>query len=137
MTKPTLPNKPSDLAELALRDMRKAIRSPRYHISMGEWHSPNATCAVCAAGSIMAFTLNARREDILEPHDFPEPTARKLNAIDDLRNGSVGDAFVALGRSYAKGEKFDCDIAYYYEHDRKPFFRDMRRLIRDLRAAGY
>lgn len=136
MTK-TLPNKPSDLAELALRDMRKAIRSPRYHISMGEWHVPNETCAVCAAGSIMAFTLNARREDRLEPHAFPAPTARKLNAIDDLRMGDVSEAFTTLGRSYAKGEKFDCDIAYYHERDRKPFFRDMRRLIKDLRAAGY
>lgn len=136
MTK-TLPNKPSDLAELALRDMRKAIRSPLYHISMGQWHDPNETCAVCAAGSIMAFTLNARRECRIRPEDFPKPTARKLNAIDDLRMGIVSDAFVGLSRSFDKGEKFDRYIYPYRERDRKPFFRDMRRLIKDLRAAGY
>lgn len=136
MTK-TLPNKPSDLAELVLRDMRKAIRSPLYHIDMSVFHVPNKTCAVCAAGSVMAFTLNGPHDEHQLPGNFPEPTKRKLYAIDHLRTGNMGAAFAIMDRSSLKGEQFTRVIANYDEHDRKPFFRDMRQLIKDLRAAGY
>ena len=136
MTK-TLPNKPSDLAELALRDMRRAIRSPLYHINMALFHVPNDTCAVCAAGSVMAFTLGVPHNEDRTAGSFPEHIHRKLYAIDNLRGGCIGDAFVELGWSWLKGTMFDRKIAAYYRTNDKPFFRDMRRLIKDLRAAGY
>lgn len=134
--RPTLPSKPSDLAELALRDMRKAIGSPHYHINMRVFHKPNKTCAVCVAGAVMAFTLGVPHNEYLGPGDFPEYIRGKLYAIDCLRSGAVGAAFFDLGRSQEKGEKFDRRIAPYKERNRKPFFQDMRALIKDLRAAG-
>ena len=136
MTK-TLPDKPSDLAELALRDMRKAIRSPLYHIDMSVFHVPNKTCAVCAAGSVMAFTLNGPHNEHRSPGNWPEHTSRKLYAIDHLRTGNMGTAFAMMDRPSPKGEQFTRVIADYDEDNSKPFFRDMRRLIKDLRAAGY
>ena len=138
MTKriPTLPRKLSDLGELTLRNMQSAIRSPRYHIDMSVFHVPNKTCAVCAAGSVMAFTLGVPHDVNRLASDFPDSINHKLFAIDCLRSGAVGAALIELRQPYTEGKKLDREIAPYEERNRKPFFRAMRALIKDLRAAG-
>ena len=136
MTK-TLPDKPSDLAELALRDMRKAIKSPRYHIHMGGWHIPNETCAVCAAGAVMAFTLGASHDEHILPGCFSYLIKHKLLAIDCLRLGDVDRAFRELGLDYQRAKRFNRDIPGYKESNHQPFFHEMRELVWDLRDAGY
>ena len=134
--KTTLPSKLSDLAELTLRNMQSAIKSPRYYINMDVFHVPNKTCAVCAAGSVMAFTLDVPHNVNRVASDFPRHITHKLFAIDCLRTGAVSAALVELGRPYMKEMKLNRNITPYDECNRKPFFRDMRRLIKDLRADG-
>lgn len=54
-----LPDKRSSLIRLAVADLEKCERDPRYVIDMGSWIiSVETTCSVCLAGSIMAQTLN-------------------------------------------------------------------------------
>jgi len=54
-----LPDKRSSLIRLAVADLEKCERNPRYVINMDSWIiSGETTCSVCLAGSIMAQTLN-------------------------------------------------------------------------------
>lgn len=82
----------SELLRLAVKDAQKAENDPRYRLKMDVWHSPNGTCAVCLAGSVMAFTLGANPKKYLEWSDFEGPIARALCAIDSMRSGNIYDA---------------------------------------------
>lgn len=84
-----LPKKPSALILLALDDLAKAERSPRYRVDMGTYHGGSenlpqydpatckvtrpkaAPCVVCLAGSVMAFSLNVPPEIDVEPNPSP------------------------------------------------------------------
>lgn len=57
-----LPDKPSELIRLALKDLRKTERQFwKYKIDMDIWHSGKTStlsrCSVCLAGAVMAQTL--------------------------------------------------------------------------------
>ena len=63
-----LPDKPSELIRLAIRDMQLCERDPRYNLNMNQWHSGGSSdgervCQVCMAGSVMAKTLQVPIED--------------------------------------------------------------------------
>ena len=103
----TLPNKASDLLELAMKDMKMIEKNPLYIIDMGSWHSPEFQsfefdCAVCLAGCVMANTLKVNPELPREPEDFNNDIKHKLYAIDDLRQGHVIDALESLGQDIKK-----------------------------------
>ena len=104
-----LPDKLSDLIDLALSDLEKARNDPRYEINMSAWHrplkEPNALypftagkCLVCLAGSVMAFSLGADSQQDKFPKDYDEDTCRKLNALDAIRLGEVNYALDILNR---------------------------------------
>jgi len=87
-----LPNKLSDLIELALKDLARAERDPRYTVNMGTWHNPLysiysklQSCVVCFGGAIMAKTKECSISLQLRPSSFSNDDQYKLYALDSLR----------------------------------------------------
>jgi hypothetical protein len=94
-----LPDKPSDLLELAVRDCAAVKKRKGYAFSMSTWHMPSTehgVCYVCMAGAIMACTLKARKQNYSEPDDFDRNTTNKLLAVDAMRTGDLQYAFSLL-----------------------------------------
>ena len=91
-----LPEKLSDLIRVAAKDMEQALLSEEYTIDMGLWHAsrrfleeagePVQKCAVCYAGTVMAGTLGANKEEEFEPADFGKYNHVRLTALDCLRS---------------------------------------------------
>ena len=138
-----LPDKPSDLVRLALRDMEAAEKSPLYRVDHGAWHRPpyyylsldsEGPCTVCYAGSIMAWTLGADRLRDLTPSDFDYDTNCKLQAVDALREGLVDLACRRMGVCDCPVD--DALIAHYFVSP-DSFKRDQRQLANKLEAAGF
>lgn len=135
MTK--LPRKPSELIELALADLIKCERSPRYVIEMSDFHYPrDGVCEVCLAGAVMAQHLEVPQDEIGDPDGYGERVHGIIWSLDQFRLGDVAGAFSYLGYSRARGEKFDRRITRHHVSSGK-FKREMRQLARDLRAGGY
>lgn len=133
----SLPDKPSKLIRVALRDLEKCERSRSYKIEMGDWHRPNGKCAVCLAGAVMAKTLKADRREYAGPatwyHRGDHDTFNKLRAINYLRIGAVVDAGNLMS--------FDASSVPHvtvvsYEDNPTQFKRDMRRLAALLAKNG-
>jgi hypothetical protein len=70
-----LTSKPSALILAALADLEQVENDPRYEVEMGTWHDPNGKCAVCLAGSVMAFGLGASPNQRHGPGEFDSATA--------------------------------------------------------------
>jgi len=135
--KSKLPSKPSDLIEVALKDLIKCEKSPKYKIDMDDWHSidyGSDICEVCLGGSVMAQTLETPI-GYASP-DFVNEYSNSIKALDDFRRGSVGVGFWNLNLDGEEGEVFNREITDYEENAGK-FKRQMRKLARDLRAAGF
>lgn len=164
-----LPKKLSSLIKICLRDMRKAEALPeKYVISMGEWYSPNETvscqlddgtlikehtvCVMCAAGSVMAFSLANERQkkETLGPDDFGD-NELQLGAIDCLRQGQCAAAYRAINRdddpesesynwnddiTHQKLERLDTKIPDYEPTNPEPFHKAMTKLHDKLARAG-
>ena len=146
-----LPKVMSKLIGIALADMKKAEAArDKYIVDLSTWHTPakiecelktmsgvsmfniedaiahsKQVCVLCAAGSVMEFSLNASTNRDLEPGHFPK-NQMQLEAINYLREGDVLGAALRLGlldyddvSHYVdkdKFSKFDCEIP---EYDRK------------------
>lgn len=102
-----LPNKLSDLLELAVRDVQKCEAEPaRFALHMGNWHRPDAgkgVCVVCMAGAVMAQTIGVpddeRREVFQGLSCAPdiEPHRASFAAVNELRISKVQSAASELG----------------------------------------
>lgn len=135
-----LPDRMSDLIEVALRDVRACAMDPRYVMNMGAWHDPtgDGRCEVCAAGAVMAKTLGADPDRPMFPYQCGEERA-KLDAICILAMGTVGHAAKAMGieaetieqRGLAHGSpggsRMDCAATVKY----------LERLAMDMRRVGW
>lgn len=128
-----LPRRPSALIRLAIQDLCKAEKSPKYKVDMDHWfiRRENAPCKVCLAGSVVAFSLNAAFEDIwaLEEH-------LAFYALDVFRKGNIGEAFYWLGFKLPYHFKEKVEITPYDVNPRK-FKSDMRSLASALAKEGY
>jgi hypothetical protein len=111
-----LPDKPSELIRLAVKDMQLCEADPRYKLDMRSWHRPvEGACHVCMAGAVMAQTLTLSPYipincslNITGTIDFQmrqlgveEPSEQlrllnKLRAIDAFREGYL-EAVTLLG----------------------------------------
>lgn len=142
MKRGKLPTKLSDLLELALRDLISCERSPRYRVNMDQWHvwrPKQKVCEVCLAGAVIARTLNwpiekDMRIDVFSTHDDD-----RLDALDSLRLGYVSEAGELIGLSVRRAhrlQELDRRAAEYGKSraSQLAFRRNMRELIRDLRA---
>jgi len=139
-----LPDKLSDLIEVALVDLDKCYRSPEYRIYFGDWYArrddrlpsqftnepASGNCVVCFAGAVIAQSLGvgASGRNIF-PSRFPE-SRRKLYALDAIRAGRVTYALYALGLPDVEelNKVFPVDDRNY-----KNFRRDMGLIVKALR----
>jgi hypothetical protein len=121
-----LPDKLSDLLELALSDLEKVEALPKYKVDMMQWHtSIGGVCAVCLAGSVLEYGRN------ISASMLPRPIADKLLAVDALREGRVYAAeFYLSGKGSI--DALDVVVTPYYQSP-ELFKADIRRLIHLLR----
>ena len=131
--------KPSALVRLALRDEEKAHTSRRYRVVMRAWHKPGKfKCAVCFAGAVMAFTLDADPMHDLCPEWFDHNTSNCLLALNYFRIGNVYEGLYTMGLS-DMGEKrgshreLDREVTPYAD-DRDAFRAEMEKIAMELEA---
>lgn len=127
-----LPDKLSDLAQLAIDDAESLDRS-RYWPNAYAFHSPKRIaerhadigivrrCNVCLAGFVIAGTLRADPTAFRTPDEYDLETHRKLGALDFVRTGELTAAFDLLHEPRERNDQ--------YHRDRKR----IRRVIRALR----
>lgn len=99
-----LPDKPSALLALALKDLASCEHNPlHYIVNMGVWviqdpEYPSDPCIVCLAGAVMVQSLSITKT-VVHPNDLHalcEADRRKLMALDALRIGEIDDALRQL-----------------------------------------
>lgn len=89
--KPRLPSVPSELIELALRDLELTEADDRYRVNMDRWHELDGedVCHVCLAGAVMAQTLQLDPGDNIAPYHYsPSEDGGRLLALDDIRTNN-------------------------------------------------
>lgn len=115
-SKVKLPEKMSDLIELAVNDAKACEKDPRYELNMSVPHTPidqcliegEAICEVCLAGSIIAKTMGANPKKMVYLDNFDKRTSDKLSAVDSFRAGEIELAFEQLGTKLVPSEQ-TCD----------------------------
>jgi hypothetical protein len=144
----SLPNKPSKLIRVALKDLRLVERSKTYDIDMGVYHSPKVdsntgqdieVCRVCFAGSVIAKTFKADPGLVLGPGSpiFDKITSKKLMALDRFREGKIVDAFELMKiKIPLLMIKENVDITSYYDDPTK-FKKELSKLADDLEHLGF
>lgn len=132
-----LPDKPSDLIELALSDLEKCERSRKYQIDMTTFYVdiPNEPCRVCFAGSVIARRLD-KRGAIIAPPDFDLDTQNKLWFLSDIAVGEIlrsalGGLKLVCPKKVAKLQRKKS-----YHDDPKQFKAEMRSIASKLREVG-
>ena len=127
-----LPDKLSDLLELALSDLEKVEALPKYKVDMMQWHTNiGDVCAVCLAGSVLAMTGKMEYGLNYSASMLPRPIADKLLALNALREGNVYAAeFYLTGAGSVHA--LDVVVTPYYQSP-ELFKADIRRLILLLR----
>jgi hypothetical protein len=97
-----LPDKLSDLIQMALGDLMKVEQNGNYEIDMNSWHMPrpNNLCRVCMAGAVLARFLKPDEYCSSPEGMFDRDTLLKLLAIDLVRVGCLRTAAACLGRTY-------------------------------------
>lgn len=131
-----LPNKPSALILLALKDLAKIERSKKYRVNMQHWHDPNGKCKVCFAGSVMAKTLGVIPESYARPSQFDYTTANKLFALNSFRIGELSNGLSEMNIRHPKTLPVYVEISNYdpkSSKSRAAFRQDMRGLVKLLR----
>ena len=129
-----LPKKPSDLLELALKDLELCEKDPKYSIDMDTWHiyeDRDKTCSVCLAGAVMAKSLD--RNKYLDIHNT-DPMEPLFKALDFFRTGDIRTGFKELRLPLPKSLDGYRSVVGY-ETNPKRFKAQMRELIKDFREA--
>ncbi len=140
-----LPNIPSKLIRLAVKDLEVVESKPRYVIGMGSWHEArNNTCEVCLAGAVIANSLkisplNKDRNDYPTktfPDCFDDRTSSKLKAIDAFRAGNIYTGLEHMGvNPIPRKAKQTFQITSYYISPER-FKIDMLKLADNLKSMG-
>lgn len=134
--KKILPNKPSKLIRLAIKDLESIEKSKHYYIEMSFWHKPfrfENICAVCFSGSIMAKTLKSNKKLALGPDDFSITIRNKLIALNEFR---LGDVNTGLG---IMGLNVDINLNRFitsYSKNPEQFKKEILELANDLEKEG-
>lgn len=164
-----LPMKLSSLIGIALRDIRRAEAMPKkFVVDMDTWFKPETVqcktddgvlieehkvCTMCAAGSVMAFSLGALGRKDADSELFTESfpgNQKQLEAINYLRDGNCLQAARTLwpptynenSGAYIDDPKaklalgLDTCIRGYYRHSPEPFHKDMAKFQAKLEKAG-
>ena len=135
---PALPRKLWKLAQVAYDDLQAVRRSPSYIVGMHRWHMPGlvpGTCKVCLAGAVMAKTLRAPKNLMLNPSDYPPATYRKLLALDNVRGGDIGAACSKLGITTLPSHLHWWRMPMY-EYEPTGFMSALKSLIAELKKEN-
>lgn len=144
---PVLPDKLSDLLEMALDDMKELKRAdPRFQEYMGDWYVNNGTnCTVCLAGAIMwGFVQTAPTFDRsrLTPGSFGADSQGKLEMVNHMRTGVIGrwsleDFRPGFTEHYDKVNKIFTDVRNSFDSGKgRAPYPVYRQTVRKLREAG-
>jgi hypothetical protein len=150
----TLPDKLSDLLELALADLAIVESQPeRYKVDMSQWHGPGidwitgrVICCVCLAGAVVSQSgvedhVPFGPSSVEDQGDFA-----KLMALNYLRFGRVTEAywFLSTGHTFRyeypdeDTPKFEYLSRWMPSYSKGPdlWRAALEQLIVDLREAG-
>lgn len=142
-----LPDKPSELLVLALEDLEKVEKDPKYQVNMGTWHRPSEfepVCLVCLAGAVMAGHLQAKPEKQYVASDFGGRNMSKFYALanfatDHIRKAveeAIGpEAFEELGERYYRIPVHAPNFKSYSE-DPESFKSSLRATAAFLKELG-
>lgn len=130
-----LPETPSELIMLALKDLVTVRNLPGYVIDMDYWHKPFKIlkiCMVCFAGAVIASTLKLSKYEGTVPSDFTEDTCTKLIMLDMFRGGKIefGLSLIGITVSYPDLRPPE------YKDDPEGFLMAMTDLANDLALKG-
>ena len=132
----SLPDRPSELLQLALDDLRKCEADPRFKIDMSQWVTPvNEVCYVCLAGSVMIQELGASPEKWCAPLHFQYGVSDKLWALNQFRLGLLCSAYKFLGRELPENLPERVCVTRHND-DKEQFHQDMESLIKLLQEHG-
>jgi hypothetical protein len=134
--------RPSELLKIALGDLIKCEKSPKYKINMNRWvdygAAPNMPCHVCLAGAALVKEFDAK--ELITPCQNPGYTDKQADrlqrialGLNDLRIGNLYEGLETLGIPKTKLKKIphDCAITDYHT-DNFAFKKDMRKLVKFL-----
>lgn len=137
----------SDIEGLLARldDMRRVKRTdPKFEENMGDWYvNEGGVCTVCLAGAVIhgiIQTAPSFESNYLSPYRMGADTQEKLFAINDMRTGYFGGAW--MGYLDVKGR--ESELETIFGEVRKQFntkkgrapYRVYQRAVENLRAAG-
>lgn len=127
-----LPDKLSDLLELAVNDAEAIEKTPGYVLRMGTWHyfeRDTNTCMVCMAGAVMARSLGVERDRSVDLWAYDKDTTEKLARIDDLRTGITRNyvGLAALTKVFVESRN---------NSSRRASWATYRAAVAKLREAG-
>lgn len=138
-------SKLSQVLAIGLHDLRAAeLNKKKYKIYMHNWCVKESDkCTVCLAGSVMAgrypkIVETAYTYDLTPYHgawDGIDDAKGKFRALNFLRGGEIGHASEVMAGVPYIGDMYR-EVCEYDAEDPKPWWDDMRKLLKDLRAAG-
>ena len=132
-----LPDKPSELIRLALKDLAEGLKEKQFDVDMDFWVARDPglpRCTVCLAGAVMVRELGFSTLHDATPSLVGGDTEAKLDALNYLRQGNVEDALIMLDQCeeiWPPGLETDREICPYAD-DPQEFFKDMRALADHL-----
>jgi hypothetical protein len=134
-----LPKKLSELLRMALDDLYKAERDPRFFVDMGAWYCVDEDnpdrCLCCLAGAVIANRMNVNPAS--ERYDMPEGVdpddACVLQALDHLRSGNIQAAEFAMGNFNSEVENFTIEP---YWQDPDQWREDMEAMLVKMKELG-
>ena len=127
-----LPDRPSELLQLALNDLRTCEADPRYRIEMAVWHvMRGGTCYICLAGAVIANSLPEKYQEFVTPSSFDYEVEKKLRALNLFRVGYIGDAYFILKRKQPEKLPSFVPVADY-DVNPSQFYTDMESLVKLL-----
>lgn len=104
-----LPQKPSSLIRIAVKDMRRIALEDGYVFNMSTFHIPmlddrtgKVVCNLCFAGAVMAGMAKMPKNDDYCLTNTDREFENKMAALDSFRSGSI-----ANGLSYLQNRRID------------------------------
>ena len=132
-----LPKKPSDLIEIALKDLCAVERDSRYRVNMNTFHEVHYTrCEVCFGGAVMAKSLKVPTMSDKDPGDLAPRVAAKILALDHFRDGSVSSGLEQMKLEQRDGVTVEDREIVDYSVNKGKFKKQMAKMASDLRLVG-
>lgn len=136
-----LPEQPSKLIRLALRDLKKCEDQPdKFKVDMSRWVRANSHCSVCLAGAVMVQRFNGlelaeqKKDDYfgISVNELSKENHDQFNALNAFRRGNVFTGCEYLGVSTKLPER----VVTSYDINPASFRKDMLALARALEKEG-